>query len=153
MTAKLKERTNFKCISKNMYICIIKQVRDRNSAYGDVTVHSAKITDNNPDYYYENWKNIERILNSFDILWNFCIWYLVQPAKWPKGKYDSCSLRTISLWHGGFSNFHPLQTYAKAGVSKDIKVFLCHQKLLTGQKNNDGPKASFKTNVNVHNEI
>ena len=65
------------------YSNIIIQVRDRNSAYGDVTVHSAKITDNNPGYY-EDWTSphivlyIDRTLNSFDFFDNLCIKYLVQ---------------------------------------------------------------------------
>ena len=52
------------------YSNIIIQVWDRNSAYGDVTVHSAKITDNNPGYY-EDWTSphivlyIDRTLNIF----------------------------------------------------------------------------------------
>ena len=65
------------------YSNLIFQVWDKNSAYGDVTVHSAKITDNNPGYY-EDWTSphivlyIDRTLNSFDFFDNLCIKYLVQ---------------------------------------------------------------------------
>ena len=35
------------------YYTVQRQVREGNSVYGDVSINSAKVTDNNPYYYQE----------------------------------------------------------------------------------------------------
>ena len=134
----------------NVHIYIIKQVRDRNSAYGDVTGHSAKITDNNPDYYYENWRrknilqNIERILNTFDILWNFCIWYLVQPAKWLKGKIWFLQFTDHKLVTWGIFQFpFPSNLCIGRGLQKYLGVYIS-TKSTNCSKKIDGPNVTVQ---------
>ena len=36
-----------------VYNTVQQQVRDGNSVYGDVSINSTKVTDNNPEYYQE----------------------------------------------------------------------------------------------------
>ena len=116
------------------------QARDRNSTYGEATINSVGITDYNPYYdswkillFYQNVgkyllgylllillvslsesrTKIMEIKEYFDetsSIWYFAFYISFFRQNCRRESYDSCSLRTISFWHRGFSYFHPLST-------------------------------------------
>ena len=114
------------------YSNLIFQVWDKNSAYGDVTVHSAKITDNNPGYY-EDWTSphivlyIDRTLNSFDFFlttYALNIWFRLL---WKFRKKNTASIKCLvmnierimnKLVTWGFSDFHPPKLMHRQGNPK-----------------------------------